>query len=115
MASKKDGGGKSRPISGFSGITADEKIDLETSDVVDGKQSDVVDENVVPLDVKSLRGLMKMSESTAVVESIWFELAEETNDVCTFRLRDAVVGGAELKMLFVMEVELAEEEAKELR
>ena len=104
----------SRPISGFSGITADEKIDLETSDVVDGKQSDVVDENVVPLDVKSLRGLMKMSESTAVVESIWFELAEETNDVCILGLREAV-GGAELKMLFVVEVELAEEEAKELR
>ena len=36
----------SRPISGFSGITADEKIDLETSDVVGGKQSDVVDDNV---------------------------------------------------------------------
>ena len=106
----------SRPISGFSGITADEKIDLETSDVVDGKQSDVVDENVVPLDVKSksLRGLMKMSESTAVVQSIWFELAEETNDVCILGLREAV-GEAELKMLFVMEVELAEEEAKELR
>ena len=104
----------SRPISGFSGITADEKIDLETSGVVDGKQSDVVDENVVPLDVKSLRGLMKMSESTAVVQSIWFELAEETNDVCILGLREAV-GGAELKMLFVMEVELAEEEAKELR
>ena len=113
MASKKELGGESRPISGFSGITADEKIDLETSDVVDGKQSDVV-ENVVPLDVKSLRGLMKMSESTAVVESILFELAEETNDVCILGLREAV-GRAELKMLFVVEVELAEEEAKELR
>ena len=67
VASKKDGGGKSRPISGFSGITADEKIDLETSDVVGGKPSDVVDENVVLLDVNLIRGLMKMSESTAVV------------------------------------------------
>ena len=43
------------------------------------------------------------------------ELAEEeTNDVCILGLREAV-GEAELVMLFVMEVELAEEEAKELR
>ena len=105
VASKKDGGGKSRPISWFSEITADDKMDLDASEVVE-----------VLLDVKVIKGLMMMSELTALVESIWFEidLAEETNDVCILGLREAV-GGAELKMLFVMEVELAEEEAKELR
>ena len=41
-------------------------------------------------------------------------MAGETNDVCILGLREAE-GEAELKMLFVMEVELAEEEAKELR
>ena len=105
VASKKDGGGKSRPISWFSEITSDDKMDLEASEVVE-----------VLLDVKVIKGLMMMSELTALVESIWFEieLAEETNDVCIFGLREAV-GGAELKMLFAMEVELAEEEAEELR
>ena len=105
VASKKDGGGKSRPISWFSEITSDDKMDLEASEVVE-----------VLLDVKVIKGLMMMSELTALVESIWFEieLAEETNDVCILGLREAV-GGAALKMLFVMEVELAEEEAKELR
>ena len=105
VASKKDGGGKSRPISWFSEITSDDKMDLEASEVVE-----------VQLDVKVIKGLMMLSELTALVESIWFEieLAEETNDVCILGLREAV-GGGELKMLFVMEVELAEEEAKELR
>ena len=105
VASKKDGGGKSRPISWFSVITSDDKMDLDPSEVVE-----------VLLDVKVIKGLMMMSELTALVESIWFEieLAEETNDVCILGLREAV-GEAELKMLFVMEVELAEEEAKELR
>ena len=42
------------------------------------------------------------------------QVAGETKDVCILGLREAV-GGGELKMLFVMEVELAEEEAKELR
>ena len=105
VASKKDGGGKSRPISWLSEITSDDKMDLDPSEVVE-----------VLLDVKVIKGLMMMSELTALVESIWFEidLAEETNDVCILGLREAV-GGAELKMLFVMEVDLAEEEAKELR
>ena len=105
MASKKDGGGKSRPISWFSEITSDDKMDLEASEVVE-----------VLLDVKVIKGLMMLSELTALVGSIWFEieLAEETNDVCILGLREAV-GRAELMMLFVMEVELAEEEAKELR
>ena len=67
VASKKDGGGKLRFISWFSQIIADEKIDLVASGVVDVKPSDVVDENVVLLDVNLIRGLMKMSESTAVV------------------------------------------------
>ena len=106
VASKKDGGGKSRPISWFSEMTSDDKMDLEASEVVE-----------VLLDVKVIKGLMMMSELTALVESIWFETElaeEETNDVCILGLSEAV-GRAELKMLFVMEVELAEEEAKELR
>ena len=73
---------------------------LEASEVVE-----------VLLDVKVIKGLMMMSELTALVESIWFEidLAEETNDVCILGLREAV-GEAELMMLFVVEVELAESE-----
>ena len=80
-------------------------MDLDPSEVVE-----------VLLDVKVNKGLMMMPELTALVESIWFEvdLAEETNDVCILGLREAV-GPAELVKLFVMEVELAEEEAKELR
>ena len=105
VASKKEGGGQSRPISWFSEITSDDKMDLEASEVVE-----------VLLDVKMIKGLMMLSELTALVGSIWFEieLAVETNDVCILGFREAV-GGAALKMLFVMEVELAEEEAKELR